>query len=377
MTDEQAAAPHADSVSSRPSPWLQSAAPRAWIVQPPRIERERSGSRRERRSCAGGARRIRRAAGRLRRLPHRRGRPDDGRRTRAGDAVRHGLVDQHHARSEDRDRRLVVRRVRSRDAQGRRGRRPQSLSGDALSVLRQDRRRRHEGAVGLSARKGLAPVEQANRRPRCASRSTCASGLSFWNVAFLDATPFKPDPAKDAVWNRGAYLVQGLGHCGACHTPRGIAFQEKAMSDAGPAAVTISPAPRSRTGMRSSCATCGPSRTRSLMLKTGQNRFATVSGGMTEVILHSTQHLTDQDLTAIATYLKALPSDRPDLPSRRIACDRGACPTCSPPAAASATRSSAPTVIGRTAPASRASSRRSPAIPPSPRKTRRRWCISR
>jgi len=44
--------------------------------------------------------------------------------------------------------------------------------------------------------------------------------LAVWKVLYLDKTPFAPDPSKDAEWNEGAYLVEGLGHCGACHSPR-------------------------------------------------------------------------------------------------------------------------------------------------------------
>lgn len=44
--------------------------------------------------------------------------------------------------------------------------------------------------------------------------------LEGWKVLFHDPTPFAPDPSQDAEWNRGAYLVEGLGHCGACHSPR-------------------------------------------------------------------------------------------------------------------------------------------------------------
>jgi mono/diheme cytochrome c family protein len=51
--------------------------------------------------------------------------------------------------------------------------------------------------------------------------------LAGWKLLFLRAGPFTPDPAHDAVWNRGAYLVQGLGHCGACHTPRNALGAEK------------------------------------------------------------------------------------------------------------------------------------------------------
>src|SRR5258708_21545094 len=52
--------------------------------------------------------------------------------------------------------------------------------------------------------------------------------LKFWNMVFLEKGVYQDKPGKDVAWNRGAYLVQGLGHCGSCHTPRGVAFQEKA-----------------------------------------------------------------------------------------------------------------------------------------------------
>ena len=44
--------------------------------------------------------------------------------------------------------------------------------------------------------------------------------MAGWNLLFLDGAPVPADPARGAEWNRGAYLVEGLGHCGACHTPR-------------------------------------------------------------------------------------------------------------------------------------------------------------
>ena len=51
--------------------------------------------------------------------------------------------------------------------------------------------------------------------------------LAFWNLAFAPNGVYEPRNDRDAQWNRGAYLVQGLGHCGACHTPRGPAFEER------------------------------------------------------------------------------------------------------------------------------------------------------
>ncbi|HEX3860107.1 MAG TPA: cytochrome c [Stellaceae bacterium] len=77
--------------------------------------------------------------------------------------------------------------------------------------------------------------------------------LAFWNVAFLDKTPFQPNPQQSDAWNRGAYLVAGLGHCGDCHTPRNLFSAEESSRPleggaesegwVGPALNTASPAP--------------------------------------------------------------------------------------------------------------------------------------
>ena len=55
--------------------------------------------------------------------------------------------------------------------------------------------------------------------------------LAFWNLAFAPSGVYEPRNGRDAQWNRGAYLVQALGHCGACHTPRGPAFEERAYTE--------------------------------------------------------------------------------------------------------------------------------------------------
>ncbi|MFC0241151.1 c-type cytochrome [Rhodopseudomonas telluris] len=168
-------------------------------------------------------------------------------------------------------------------------------------------------ALWAYLQRGLEPVAQPNRPAEMRFPFSLRFGLSLWNYVFLDTSPFKPDPAKDAVWNRGAYLVQGLGHCGACHTPRGVAFQEKAMSDAGPTGRLYLAGARVEHWNALNLRGLWTVPDTVEMLKTGQNRFATAAGGMTDVILHSTQRLTDDDLTAIASYLKALPSDRPNV----------------------------------------------------------------
>ncbi|MFA5915326.1 MAG: c-type cytochrome [Burkholderiales bacterium] len=161
---------------------------------------------------------------------------------------------------------------------------------------------------------GVAPVSQPNKPAQMHWPFSMRWGLSFWNWAFLNDAPFTPDAGKDAVWNRGAYLVQGLAHCGSCHTPRGIAFQEKAMSDAGSDGKYYLAGETVEAWRALSLRNLWTVEDTALLLKTGQNRFATVSGNMAEVIHLSTQHVADADLTAIATYLKSLPPGEHDLP---------------------------------------------------------------
>ncbi len=160
---------------------------------------------------------------------------------------------------------------------------------------------------------GLAPVSNANKPAEMSWPFSMRWGLSLWNWAFLDDAQFIPDASHDAVWNRGAYLVQGLGHCGACHTPRGIAFQEKAMTQAGTKGQFYLAGETIEAWRALSLRNLWTTEDTVLLLRTGQNRFASVSGSMVEVIHNSTQHFSDPDLMAIATYLKSLPPGDNDL----------------------------------------------------------------
>ena len=163
---------------------------------------------------------------------------------------------------------------------------------------------------------GVQPVRQDNRAAEIPWPMNMRWPLTLWNLVFLDKTIYQPKAAKDAVWNRGAYLVQGLGHCGACHTPRGPAFNEKALDESGPAFLSGAAlegwfasnlAGDHNTGL-------GRWSVRELQgfLKTGANAHATAFGSMTDVINHSTQTMTDADLNAMAVYLKSLPAARND-----------------------------------------------------------------
>ena len=134
------------------------------------------------------------------------------------------------------------------------------------------------------------------------------AALAVWRALFFRAGEFVPDPTKDAVWNRGAYLVAGLGHCAACHAPRN-AFGATTDSPAlGGGLIPMQKwyAP-SLASPREAGVADWPQAEVVQLLKTGSTERGRVLGPMAEVVLRSTQHLADDDLQALATYLRSLP----------------------------------------------------------------------
>jgi mono/diheme cytochrome c family protein len=137
--------------------------------------------------------------------------------------------------------------------------------------------------------------------------------LAMWNAVFLDTTPYRAKSDKDAQWNRGAYLVQGAGHCGSCHTARGIAMNEKALDESNPsylagALIDNWFAPSLRKDTNGGLGRWSEAEI-TQFLKSGRNRHAVVFGSMTDVINNSTQFMTDADLQAVSHYLASLPGD--------------------------------------------------------------------
>ena len=160
---------------------------------------------------------------------------------------------------------------------------------------------------------GVSPVAQANIPSEIPWPLNMRWPIALWNRLFTEPDTFAQQPEQNAQWNRGAYLVQGAGHCGSCHTPRGLAFNEKALSDAdeqylagalldGWYAPSLRNDPNSGLGRWSEADIVQ-------FLKTGRNQHAVVFGSMTEAFNNSTQFLADDDLAAIAHYLKTLPGD--------------------------------------------------------------------
>ena len=131
-------------------------------------------------------------------------------------------------------------------------------------------------------------------------------GMLVWNALYFHRGEFKPDLSKSAEWNRGAYLVEGPGHCGACHTPKNVlggdddrrALQGDQLQ--GWFAPNI-------TGDRVSGVGRWSVDDIASYLTTGHNITTAATGIMAEVVTFTGSKLTDGDLTAIATYLKSLP----------------------------------------------------------------------
>src|SRR5690606_25526195 len=136
-------------------------------------------------------------------------------------------------------------------------------------------------------------------------------------VAGAPAEAAPAGQAADAEVLRGKYLVEGLGHCSTCHTPRGFALQEKALTDADGTAFLSGGVVEGwlAKNLRGDTVDGLGSWSKDdivAFLKTGVNGHSATFGGMSQVVADSTQHLTDADLNAIAAYLKTLSPVNPD-----------------------------------------------------------------
>jgi alcohol dehydrogenase (quinone), cytochrome c subunit len=155
-------------------------------------------------------------------------------------------------------------------------------------------------------------ITQANQASEIAWPWNMRWPLALWTFLMTDGAPYRYKPEAGPLWNRGAYLVQGLGHCGACHTPRGWAFQEKALDEAGPTFLSGARLDNWYASNLTGNVFMGLGRWSEQevvsFLKSGRNAHGAVFGTMTEVVNASTQHLSDGDLAAVATYLKSLPA---------------------------------------------------------------------
>jgi mono/diheme cytochrome c family protein len=159
---------------------------------------------------------------------------------------------------------------------------------------------------------GVAPAAVPNPTNDIVFPLSMRWPLTYWRWLFAPvAKPYPPSPEGDPMVAQGAYFVDGLGHCGECHTSRGLALQVKATS-ARDGADYLSGAviegyfaPSLRSGAKGTLAEWSVDEVAEF-LRTGTNAKGAAFGSMTDVIAHSTQHLTQQDAFAAARYLKSV-----------------------------------------------------------------------
>ncbi len=151
------------------------------------------------------------------------------------------------------------------------------------------------------------PVVRANREHELDFPYNMRFTLGIWKALFFEAGAFQPVAGKDAQWNRGAYLVRHLGHCGECHSPRGFlgavdASRELAGNPQGPdggKVPNLTPGPGGLGDWSESDI--------AYALKSGITPDGDfLSDSMGEVIDNATSQMTDEDLSAISKYLKGL-----------------------------------------------------------------------
>ncbi|GAA5236981.1 c-type cytochrome [Verticiella sediminum] len=132
--------------------------------------------------------------------------------------------------------------------------------------------------------------------------------LAFWRALYFRPAAFVPEDGQDALWNRGAYLVRGLTHCAACHTPRNALGANRADAPLAGGMIPVlewyapplaGNAPEGLGNWQEADVAA--------LLRTGVSARGTAAGPMADVVYESLQHLTEADTQAMARYLKSLP----------------------------------------------------------------------
>ena len=154
----------------------------------------------------------------------------------------------------------------------------------------------------------LPAAAEANRDHALRFPYNTQAALGVWRALFFTPGAQPPEPLQTAEYNRGAYLVNGLGHCTACHTPRNALG---ATTDAKAFTGGLIPVQNWYAPALNAAHEAGVKEWKTddvvALLKTGVAPQGSVLGPMAEVVFRSTQHLTPTDARAIAVYLQALP----------------------------------------------------------------------
>jgi mono/diheme cytochrome c family protein len=156
--------------------------------------------------------------------------------------------------------------------------------------------------------RSVPPVARPNTPNRLRWPYSTQAALAVWRALYFAPAEHKDDPVQSAEWNRGAYLVRGLGHCGACHTARNALGASSEMMDLSGGLIPMQNwyAPSLTSAAEAGVADWQTAQIARL-LQTGLAPRGAVLGPMAEVVLQSTQYLAPADLDAMAAFLKALP----------------------------------------------------------------------
>lgn len=168
--------------------------------------------------------------------------------------------------------------------------------------------REDSDAIYAFLREEVAPSARPNDAHRLRYPYSTQAALAVWRAFSFRPEPFAIEPTQSAEWNRGAYLVQGLGHCIACHGARGAlgATDEKGGLRGGTLAIDGWYAPSLLSPREAGLAHWNRQHIVEL-LRDGRTDKASVMGPMADVVYASTQHLNADDLGAMAAYLQKLP----------------------------------------------------------------------
>jgi mono/diheme cytochrome c family protein len=182
----------------------------------------------------------------------------------------------------------------------------------------------------------LTPVQNAPRAPELRWPFNYRVVMRGWNWLFFKPGILMPDQQKSAEWNRGRYLVEGIAHCGACHTPKNMFGADRRGQAYGGGRVAGMFAPRldgaARSGLKSWSV-----EDITEYLQSGRNARSHAGEVMSEVVVNSTSKMSDADIRAIAVYLKDLPAGKREPkvtppPSAQMAAGeklyKGACIAC-------------------------------------------------
>jgi mono/diheme cytochrome c family protein len=154
--------------------------------------------------------------------------------------------------------------------------------------------------------KDVAPVSQTPPANTVGWPLNMRWPMAFWNVAFLDSAHFTPDPSKDTQWNRGAYIVEALEHCGECHTPRHLT-QNLDNSQKFSGAVLQGWKAYNITSNKQSGVGGWNDESLASYLSTGHaDGHSSASGPMAEAVDNSLRYATTDDIHAIVAYLRTI-----------------------------------------------------------------------